>query len=51
MIYKEVTILIDKDLVNCKVLLHPNVNTKTISITCADLIRYIEYFEHEYIIF
>jgi Ala-tRNA(Pro) deacylase len=49
--YKEVTILIDKDLVNCKVLLHPNVNTKTISITCADLIRYIEYFEHEYIIF
>ena len=49
--YKEVTILIDKDLVNCKVLLHPNINTKTISITCADLIRYIEYFEHEYIIF
>lgn len=49
--YKEVTVLIDKDLINCKILVHPNINTKTVSITCNDLIRYIEYFEHEYIIF
>lgn len=44
-----VTILIDKELEGEKVLVHPNVNTKTISIKLGDLIRIIEYTNHKYI--
>ena len=44
-----VTILIDKTLSDKKILMHPNVNTKTISMNFADLIRFIEYTNHKYL--
>ena len=47
----KVTLLIDKDLMNNKLLFHPNVNTKTMSITYDDLIKFIEYENHKYILF
>lgn len=47
----KVTLLIDKDLIDNKLLFHPNVNTKTMSITYDDLIKFIEYENHKYIIF
>ncbi len=46
-----VTILLDKELIGQKVLLHPNVNTKTISITLEDLIKFIENRNHSYLLF
>ena len=46
-----VTILIDKELENKKVLVHPNINTKTISIHINDLIKLIDYTNHKYIMF
>lgn len=45
-----VTILIDEDLINEKVFCHPNVNTITISLLCEDLIKFIEFFSHKYLI-
>lgn len=45
-----VTILIDKHLENKKLLVHPNVNTKTLSIDYKDLIKFIEYEQHKYLI-
>ncbi len=45
-----VTILIDKELENKKLLVHPNTNTKTISIKYEDLIKFIEYLKHKYLI-
>lgn len=45
----KVTLVIDKDLVDKKLLCHPNVNTKTISIMYEDLIKLIEYEKHNYI--
>lgn len=47
---KLVTVLIDRKLKNKKLLVHPNINTKTLSINYEDLIRFIEYEEHRYII-
>lgn len=47
----KVTLLIDKDLVDKKILFHPNVNTKTLSISYSDLIKFIEYENNKYIIF
>lgn len=47
----KVTLIIDKDLVDKKLLCHPNVNTKTISIEYKDLIKLIEYKEHNYIVY
>lgn len=44
-----VEVLIDSDLKNKKVLMHPNVNTKTISINEKDLIKIIEYLNHKYL--
>lgn len=46
-----VTLLIDKELENQKVLVHPNVNTKTVSIQLSDLIKLIENIKHQYILF
>jgi len=46
-----VTIILDKDLVGEKLLCHPNVNTKTLSINYDDLIKIIEYTKHKYINF
>lgn len=48
---KLVTVLLDKDLEGKKVLVHPNVNTKTISMKYSDLIAVIEYTKHQYRIF
>lgn len=45
----KVTLLLDKTLENNKVLMHPNVNTKTISIEYKDLIKIIDYTNHKYI--
>lgn len=44
-------VLIDKNLKDNKLLVHPNINTKTISIEYIDLIKFIDYTEHKYIIF
>ena len=46
----KVKIVIDKDLVGMKILVHPNVNTKTISINFDDLIMFIKYENHDYIL-
>lgn len=45
-----VFLIIDSDLKNKKLLFHPNVNTKTISISFEDLIRVVEYLKCEFII-
>lgn len=45
-----VTILLDKDLIDKRILAHPNVNTKTVSLEYQDLIKIIEYTNHNYII-
>lgn len=46
----KVTLLIDSELQNKKLLFHPNRNTATVSITFSDLIKFIEYQNHKYII-
>lgn len=43
-----VTLLIDKELEDKVVLMHPNINTKTISVKLGDLITLIEYINHSY---
>ena len=50
-IKKEVIIILDRDLVNERLLCHPNINTKTISIMYNDLIRLIESNGSKYIIY
>lgn len=47
---KRVLILIDEDLKNKKLLMHPNINTKTISMEYDDLIKFMTYENHKYII-
>ena len=47
----KVTVIIDKDLEGKKVLHHPNVINKTMSLEHNDLIKIIEYTEHKYIIY
>ncbi len=49
-INNRVKIIIDNDLKNKRVLVHPLVNTKTIALDFNDLIKFIMYFKHEYII-
>lgn len=44
-----VTIIIDKDLIDKRLLFHPNRNTATISIDYKDLIRFIEHEGNKYI--
>lgn len=44
----KVKVIIDKDLKNQLLLLHPLTNTKTISISYDDLIKFIEHFKHSY---
>ena len=46
----KVLIVIGEELVDKQLLVHPNVNTKTMSLHYKDLIKYIEYLNHEYII-
>ncbi len=45
---KKVRVVIDKVLVGEVILVHPNVNTKTIAITYEDLIKFIKYIGNEY---
>lgn len=46
-----VTIILDKELKNKKLLVHPCINTKTISIHYNDLIKFINYLDHDYILY
>lgn len=46
----KVKIVIDKDLAGMKILVHPNVNIKTISINFDVLIMFIKYKNHDYIL-
>ncbi len=46
----KVTILLDKELQNNKILVHPNTNTKTLVLDFADLIKFINYTNHKYIL-
>lgn len=46
----KVFLLIDSDLKNKILLFHPNTNTKTVSIKYDDLIRFIEFEKHKYIV-
>lgn len=46
----KVVLVIDKDLIGKKLLFHPNTNTKTMSVTYDDLIKFIEYEKHKYIL-
>lgn len=43
-------VILDKDLNNSKILVHPDTNTKTMSLNYIDLIKLVEYTNHEYII-
>ncbi|MDY5211190.1 YbaK/EbsC family protein [Intestinibacter sp.] len=45
----KITVLLDKDNKDQKVLLHPQFNTTTLSIKYSDLIRFIEYCGNKYI--
>lgn len=45
----KVILAIDKELKDKKLLFHPNINTKTISINYDDLLRFIEFEKHKYI--
>ena len=45
---KSVILIIDKDLKDKNVLVHPNINTATICISYDNLIKYIEYFNNSY---
>lgn len=45
----KVTLLLDNDLEDKFLLVHPNTNTKTMKITYNDLIKFIDYTNHKYI--
>ncbi len=46
-----VTLLLDKELKSEKVLMHPNINTRTLSLHYNDLLKFIEYTNHKYYTF
>lgn len=46
----KVVILIDKDLVGVRLLVHPNVNTSTISLEYNDFIKFVDYLNHKYVV-
>lgn len=45
-----VTVVIDKELQGKRLLVHPNTNKKTLSINYNDLIKFIEFEKHKYLI-
>lgn len=45
----QVLLVIDRDLKDKKLLLHPNTNTKTVSMAYDDLIKFIEHEKHTFI--
>ena len=46
----KVLLVIDKELKDKRLLFHPNINTKTISVTYDNLIKFIKYEEHNYVL-
>ena len=49
-IENKVILVIEKELKDKKILVHPNTNTKTIAINYNDLIKFIEFGKHKYIL-
>lgn len=49
-INNKVLLVIDVDLKDKQLLFHPNINTKTISVTYDDLIKFIEFEKHNYML-
>lgn len=47
----KVLLIIDNDIVEEKILVHPNTNTKTMSIEFKDIEKFIEYTNHKYILY
>lgn len=47
----KVILILDKDIEDKKILVHPNTNTKTLSLHFNDLLKLINYTNHEYIIY
>ena len=47
----KVLIIIDNDIVDKKILVHPNTNKKTMSIEFKDIEKLIEYTNHKYILY
>lgn len=47
----KVLLILDKDIEDKKILVHPNTNTKTLSLHFNDLLKLINYTNHEYIIY
>lgn len=45
----KVVLVFDKDLVDKKILCHPNRNTATLALEFSDLIKFICYLEHKYL--
>jgi len=45
---KDIIVLLDKELIHEKVLMHPNINTKTISVNFDDLIKIIDIVKGKY---
>lgn len=43
-------IIIDKELISKKILMHTDTNTKTVAIKYTDLIKFIEYFDNKYFV-
>ena len=46
----KVLLVIDKELKDKRLLFHPNINTKTISVTYDNLIKFIKYEGHNYVL-
>lgn len=47
---KRVGLVLDESLAGKRLLFHPNVNTKTIAVWYEDLIRFVEYTGHRYVL-
>lgn len=47
----KVLLIIDRELVGKKVLVHPNTNTNTISISYVDLVKFIEFVGNKYMLY
>lgn len=46
---QKVTLILDEDLKGKRLLLHPNTNTATISLAFDDLLRFVRYVNHSYL--
>lgn len=46
----KVLLILDKDLIDQPILVHPNTNTKTLCLNYTDLIKIIDYTNHKYIL-